>query len=185
MEMASMPKQSVAIIMKAIFVVFITGSLSVALPVTPCRGADGASADPTITLDVQNEPLRSVLGKISKSTRWKIIAPERWMDKPITQTLNNVSLEEGLRFILKDAGVESLLLTYDESRKTITVYDTEIQRGQSANRPAAQGDARPSAYSASDQPDPMLQRPAKDAGSSPSRGAIRAKNRKQAHMEEE
>jgi hypothetical protein len=179
-----MPKQSVAI-MRAFFVVFFAGSLSVALPATPCRGSDRASADPTITLDVQNEPLRSVLEKISKTTRWKIKAPDRWMDKPITQTLNNVTLEEGLRFILKDAGVENLLLTYDENRKTITVYDTEIQRGQSADRPPTQVDARPPVYPASDQPDPMLQRPKKDAGAGPSQGAIRAKNRKQAHMEEE
>jgi hypothetical protein len=184
MEMAIMPKQSVAI-MRIIFVVFFAGSLSVALPVTPCRGSDRASADPTITLDVQNEPLRSVLGEISKTTGWKIKAPDKWMDKPITQTLNKVSMEEGLRFILKNAGVENLLLTYDENRKTITVYDTEIQQGQSANRPTVQGDARPPVFSASDQPDPMLKRPTKDAGAGPSRGTTRARNRRQADIEEE
>jgi hypothetical protein len=184
MEMALMPNQSVAI-MRGIFVVFFAGLLSAALPPTPCRGSDSASANPTITLDVQNEPLRSVLEKISKTTRWKIKAPDKWMDKPITQTLDKVSIEEGLRFILKDAGVENLLLTYDEDRKTITVYDTEIQQGQSANRPTAQGDARPPVFSVSDQPDPMLKRPAKDAGAGPSLGTTRARNKRQAHMEEE
>jgi hypothetical protein len=181
--MAIMPKQSVAF--GVIFGVFLAVSLSVALPATPCRGADRVSAGPTITLDVQNEPLRSVLGKISKTTGWKITAPDKWMDKPITQTLYQVSMEEGLRFILRDAGVENLLLTYDENGKTITVYDTQIQQGQSVNSPPAQGIARPPVFSAIDQSDPMLKRPARDGGSGTSRGTARARSRKQAHSEEE
>jgi len=180
-----MPKRSVAIIMRVFFAVFFVGLLSAALAATPCRGSDRASTDPTITLDVQNEPLRSVLERISKTTRWTIKAPDKWMGKPITQTLNKVSMEEGLRFILKDAGVENLLLTYDEDRKTITVYDTEIQPVQSANRPPAQGDARPPVFSASDQPDPILTRPAKEGESGPARGTTRVRNRRQAGMEEE
>jgi hypothetical protein len=179
-----MLKQSAAI-MRMFIAVFFVGLLSAALPATPCRGSDRASADPTITLDVQNEPLRSVLGKISKTTRWQIKVPDKWMDKPITQTLNSVSLEEGLRFILKDAGVENLLLTYDEERKTVTVYDTEVRPVQSTNRPAAQDDARPPAFSASDQPDPMLKRPTQNGGSGPARGTTRARNRRPAHPEEE
>lgn len=187
MGMAIMPKQS-PVKMRFIFitVVFFAGLLSAALPAIPCRGADRrASADPTITLDVQNEPLQSVLGKISKATRWEIKVPDKWLDKPITQTLNKVSMEEGLRFILKDAGVENLLLTYDESRNIIIVYDTEIKQGQSANPPGAQNEARPSVLSPSDQSDPMLKRAMKDAGSGLSRGTARTKNRKQAHSEEE
>ncbi len=178
-----MPKQSVAL--RVMLVVFLAGSLAVALPAAPCQGSDRPTADPTITLDVQNEPLRSVLGKISKTTGWKITAPDKWMDKPITQTLYQVSMEEGLRFILRDAGVENLLLTYDENGRTITVYDTGIQQGQSANSPPAQGITRQPVFPASDQSDPMLSRPAKDAGSGTSRGTARARNRRQAHSEEE
>ena len=179
-----MPRQS-ATIMRIIFVVLFAGSLSVALPATPCRGSDRASTDPAITLDVQNEPLRSVLEGISKTTQWKIKVPDKWMDKPITQSLNNVSMEEGLRFILRDAGVANLLLTYDENRKTITVYDTEIPQGQSANRPMVQDDPRPPVLVTTDQPDPMLKRPTKDAGAGPSQGTTRARNRRQSHIEEE
>ena len=178
-----MPKQSGT--SRVIFVVFLAGWLSVALPATTCRGADRASAGPLITLDVQNEPLRSVLGKISKTTGWRITAPDKWMDKPITQTLYQVSMEEGLRFILRDAGVENLLLTYDENGKTITVYDTQIQHGQSAQSPPAQGIARPPVFPTGGQPDPMLTRPTRDAGSGTSRGTPRARSRKQAHGEEE
>lgn len=163
-----MAMQAVSVITRAFSAVLLVGLLSAALPATPCRGADRA-ADPTITLDVQNEPLRSVLEKISRMTKWKIIVPDRWMDKPITQTLDKVPLEEGLRFVLKDAGIENLLLTYDESRKTVALYDAEMQQGRSANRPPAQGEARPLVSTPRSPPDPLLNRPAEEAGSTPRR----------------
>ncbi|MHB9096451.1 MAG: hypothetical protein ACYC5X_01360 [Syntrophales bacterium] len=178
-----MPTQEIAMIMKVFSAILFAGLLSAALPATPCRGSDGA-ADPTITLDVRNEPLRSVLEKISKTTKWKIIVPDRWLDKPVTQTLDKVSMEEGLRFILKDAGIENLLLTYDENRKTVAAYDTEMQQRQSTNRPPAQGEARPPAFTPGNQPDPLLNRPAADAGSGP-RGITRTRNRRHADSAEE
>lgn len=172
---------SVTLITRIVFPALLFAALlSAALPATPCRGSDRAAADPAITLDVQNEPLRNVLGRISKATRWKITVPDKWMDRPITQRLNRVSMEEGLRFILKDAGIENLLLTYDEGRKTVTVYDTEIQPGQ-----AAIGGARPPVPSAGSQPDAVLKRPAGDEGDGPSRGIRRARTRRQPRTEEE
>ena len=179
-----MSKQS-ATIMQIAFVLFFAAALSVTLPAAPCRGSDKVSADPTITLDVQNEPLRAVLGKISKATGWKIDAPDKWMDKPVTQTLKSVSMTEGLRFILKDAGVENLLLAYDENRKTVTVYDTEIRQGQSAYRPPVQVEAPRPALIPSDRTDPVLTRAAKNARSDSPRGTSRARSRRQSHRDEE
>ena len=179
-----MPKQSLTIIMRVLAAVFFAGLLSAALPAPPSHGADRASADPTITLDVQNEPLRNVLGRISKTTRWKITAPDKWMDKPVTQRLTKVSLDEGLRFILKDAGVDNLLLTYDEGRKTITVFDTDVQPRQSANRPPAQGGARPPLLAPGGQPDPILERAAQDRGDGPSR-KTRSRSRRQSRANDE
>jgi hypothetical protein len=192
-----MPTQAIALIIKVFPVIVFAGLLSAALPATPCRGSD-RTADRTITLDVQNEPLRSVLERISKATGWKIIVPDRWMDKPITQALDKVSMEEGLRFILKDAGIENLLLTYDEDKKTAALYDTEIQTGQSAGQPPLRGETRspvfttgnqpdpimrPPAFPAGNQPDPMLSRPATDQGSGP-RATPRVRNRRNADPEE-
>jgi hypothetical protein len=178
-----MPTQAIAVITRAFSAILFVGLLSAALPAAPCRGADRA-ADPTITLDVQNEPLRSVLERISKTTNWKIIVPDRWLDKPITQTLDKVPMEEGLRFILKDAGIENLLLTYDENGRTVTVYDTEMQHGQSANRPPARDEARPPVFAPGNQPDPVLSRPAEETGSGPRR-TPRTRTRRQADTEEE
>jgi len=175
-----MPIQSIAI-QKIIFTLFFIGSLSAHLTATLCWGSDKVSANPTITLDVANEPLKGVFGKISKATGWKIKAPEKWMEKPVTQTLHKASMEEGLRSILKNAGIENLLLMYDEDIMAVTIFDTESAQGQSADRPSAQATARTPVVPVSD--DPILSRPARDPGSGPSRGIRRGMRR--AFSEEE
>jgi hypothetical protein len=175
MEMTIMLKQPITFII-FVFVVFFVGLLSTNLKATHCWGADKESAAPAITLDVQNEPLRSVLGKISKTTRWKINAPDIWMDKPVTQTLNKVTLEEGLRSVLKNAGVENLLLMYDENLKVVTLFDTESPQKQAAGRPPAPVYAQPPVVSTSGRPDPILERAAeRGAGPGSSRTSRRAK----------
>jgi len=182
MEMTIMPKQLVTFIM-FVFVVFLAGLLSANLTPDYCWGSDKVSTHSTITLDVKNEPLRSVLGKISKTTQWKIKAPEKWMDKPVSQTLNKATLEEGLRAVLKSAGVEDLLLLYDENIKVVTLFDTEGPQKQAANRPAAQPNAQQRFVSTTGQPDPILERAKREAGPGPSRGNRRS--RRPAASEEE
>ena len=110
--MPIMHRHSIAI-QKIIFTLFFIVLVSANLTATLCWGSCKVSANPTITLDVTNEPLKGVLGKISKTTGWKIKAPEKWMEKPVTQTLNKASMEEGLRSLLKNAGIENLLLMYN------------------------------------------------------------------------
>ena len=169
-----MHRQSIAI-QNIISTLFFIGLLSADLTATHCWGSDKVSANPTITLAVTNEPLKGVLGKISKTTGWKIKAPEKWMEKPVTQTLNKASIEEGLRSTLKNAGIENLLLMYNEDIMVVTIFDTESAQGQSANLPSAQVNARTPGAPVTD--DPILSRPARDAGSGPSRVTGRGKRR--------
>lgn len=157
-------------IIKIGLALFWVSWLTAALTSTPCWGADESAAQAMITLDVKNEPLRSVLGKITKATKWKIKVPDQWLDKPVSQTLNYVTLEEGLRSVLKNAGVENLLLMYDENIKAVTLFDTESAQKQFAGRSSAQVNQRPPAMSVTGQPDPILQRAAeRDAGAAPAR----------------
>jgi hypothetical protein len=139
---------------------FLAGAPAAHLSATQCWASDRESADPTFTLDVTNQPLRGVLGSISKKTGWKIKAPEKWMDKQVTQTLNEVTLEKGLRYILRDAGVENLLLTYDENIKVVTIFDTELRQERSAPGPDPRITSRPSVPPPTD---PILSRKAKEA----------------------
>ena len=180
--MTIMPKQPITFIV-FVFVVLFVELFSANLPTDYCWGSDKESADPAITLDVKNEPLRTVLGKISKTTRWQIKAPDKWMDKPVSQTLNKATLEEGLRAVLKSAGVEDLLLLYDENIKVVTLFDTEGPQKQAAGRPPAPINVQPPVVSATGEPDPILKRPAREAGPGPSRGIRRS--RRPAASEEE
>ena len=183
MEMIIMPKQPITFIM-FVFVVFLVGLLSANLTPDCCWASDKVSTNSTITLDVKNEPLRSVLGKISKTTQWKIKAPEKWMDKPVSQTLNKVTLEEGLRSVLNNAGIEDLLLLYDENIRVVTLFDTESPQKQVAGRPPAPINVQPPVVSATGEPDPILKRAAeRAAGQAPSRGIRRS--RRPAASEEE
>jgi hypothetical protein len=183
MEMTIMRKLSITFIM-FVFVVFLVGLPSANLPAAYCWGADKTSADSTITLDVKNEPLRSVFGKISKTTRWQIKAPDKWLDKPVSQTLNKATLEEALSAVLKSAGVEDLLLLYDENIKVVTLFDTEGPQKQAAGRPVAQTNAQQRFVSTTGEPDPILKRAAeRAAGQTPLRGNRRS--RRQAASEDE
>ena len=179
-----MPKRSIAII-SSFFIAFIIVFFTVNLTAAPDGESAKLSTNPTITLDVKNEPLRSVLGLIYKTTAWKIKAPNKWMDRPVTQTLNEVKLEDGLRFILKNAGIENLLLLYDENIKVITVFDTEAPQRQSANVPSAQADPQPPVVSAVDTTDPILQRRVEDAESGPPRVIRSRRAKRRASVEEE
>ncbi len=175
-----MPKRSIALF-RVSFAVFLIAFLTVHLAAALCWGSDKSPADPTITLNVDNEPLRSVFAKISKTTSWKIQAPDKWMNRPITQSLTGVPLADGLRFILKSAGIENILLLYDDNNRVITVFDTENLVKQSNAVPPVQATGQPSVVPPTD--DRVLKRRTSDAGSSHSPGSSRAKRR--THKEEE
>lgn len=175
MEMTTMPPKPVAFI-TAVLVALLAGLLSANLSRVYGWGPDRESDPPLLTLDFRNEPLRDVLGKISRTTGWKIEAPDRWMEKPVTQTVNRVTLEEGLRSVLRSAGVENLMLMYDENVKVVTLFDTEGPQRQSAGTPPAQVNAQQRYYSTSGQPDPILERAAERAsGNTPPPGRARSR----------
>jgi hypothetical protein len=140
-----------------------------------CWGSQDGALIPSITLDARNEPLGTVLEKISKTTRWKIKAPDKWMEKPVSQTLNKAALEDGLKSVLRNAGIEDILLMYDENTRVITLFDTEGPQKQAAERPPAPLRAQP-ALSSTGHPDPILQRAAeRREGNAPSRGSRRSR----------
>lgn len=181
--MDQQPIRSIMLVIAACFV----GLVYAAIETDFCWGSNSESATPAITLDVRNEPLRSVLGKISKTTRWKINAPEKWMEKPVSQALNKVTLEEGLQSVLRNAGVENILLMYDENIRAVTLFDTEVtqqQRQTLAERRQAQVSPQPPAVSpADDESAPVIKRSARVATPGNSPGSRRA--RRQASQEDD
>lgn len=157
-----MSKPPIVAVMIAFFL-SLAGWPSTHLATDGCWGSQKAAAAPAISLDTNNEPLRGVLEKIYKTTGWQVKAPDKWLDRPVSQTLNNVTLEEGLRAVLKNAGMENLLLLYDENTRVVTLFDTESPQSQAARRPAAQTTIQPPFVSTSGEPDPILKRAAERA----------------------
>jgi hypothetical protein len=194
METTSMLKRSIALL-RVCFAVLLIAFPIVHLATAPCWGSDQGPADPTITLNADNEPLQSVFAKIAKTTSWKIHAPDKWMNRPITQTLTGVPLAEGLRFILKSAGIENILLLYDDNNRVITVFDTETALKQSTAVRSAQSAAFPPAQPGVQPPDvppppvpppgddPILKRRTGDSDSGQTPSSRRAKKRN--HQDEE
>ena len=178
METTIMPKPSVTAIM-VIVIASLAGLLPADLTTACCWGSDQKSVTPVITLDVQNEPLQSVLKKISKTTRWEIKVPDNWLEKPVTQALNKATLEEGLRAVLKGAGIDDLLLLHDENTKVVTLFDTEGPQKQAAGRPPARANAQQPAVSTTPQQDPILERARRAAESGSSRGVRRGRRNAQ------
>jgi len=99
------------------------------LIVHDCRASSTESENPTFSLIVEEEALRAVLQKISTSTGYTITISEEFADVPITARLRDVSLDKGLRRLLK--GFNYTLVTLEEEKKiVITVYG----RGQNSGK---------------------------------------------------
>jgi hypothetical protein len=194
MEMTIMLERSTALL-RVFFAVLLIAFPLVHLAAAPCWGSDQGAADPTITLNADNEPLQSVFAKIEKATSWKIHAPDRWMNRPVSQTLNGVPLAEGLRSILKSAGIENILLLYDNDNRMITVFDTENALKQSTAVPSAQSPVFPPVQPSVQQPDvppppvpppgddPILKRRTGDSGSGQTPSSRKTKRRN--HQDED
>ncbi|MFC1867691.1 hypothetical protein ACFL0H_06110 [Thermodesulfobacteriota bacterium] len=137
---------------KAILIIFVAGMILINLPISFCWGADKGSADPVLTLDFENEPLMSVLNKISDATGWKIVIDRRWMHNPITRNLDGVPLGKGLRLVLKNTGIQNQIMIYDEGEKTITVLDAESIQYQPDNQFMSKADAKTLVFATKDEP---------------------------------
>ena len=103
-----------------ILVLFLIGLAPII--VHNCRAFGKESEDSRFSLNVEEEALRAVLQKISTSTGYTITISEELADVPVTVRIKDVSLDKGLRRLLK--GFNYTLVTLEEEKKIIiTVYD--------------------------------------------------------------
>ncbi len=92
----------------------------------PCYAAVTNYAEPVVSVASNNEPLRKVLDKISKSTGYKIEITEGWELKPITVDILDMSLDKSLRKIIRALGSpsNSIINYINEKRIKINIFDT-------------------------------------------------------------
>ena len=63
--------------------------------------AQDAPADPLISLTAKNEPLGEVLETITRDTGYRFNLNRKWNDHPVSATIGNLPLEQGLKRLLR------------------------------------------------------------------------------------
>lgn len=94
-----------------------------------CRASNNESISPIFSLTVENEPLKRVLEKVSTSTGYTITISKELADVPVTAGFKDVSLDEGLRRLLK--GFNYTVVTLENEKQiVITVYGSGQNSGK-------------------------------------------------------
>jgi type II secretory pathway component GspD/PulD (secretin) len=79
--------------------------------------AQGKPMDPVINLTVKDEPLADVLETIAQETGYQFNLSPQWEDHPVSATINNLPLEQGLKRLLRSLNHTIIW----EANKTVTI----------------------------------------------------------------
>ena len=109
------------------FLISLASMSPTILSPNPCWGSDSGEGSAVFSLDADQKPLGEVLQQISEATGYEITIDSEYAKLPITVSLKNVSVEEGLRRIL---GKLSRYMVIDEAEKKISVriVDAEVKK---------------------------------------------------------
>ena len=91
------------------------------LTVLPSPGVKASSGDDLISLNVQDVPLSEVLDEISESTGYEFIIDEAWASLPVSASLTNVPLHNGLKRIL--GALNNAIIYSGDGKIRIIIYD--------------------------------------------------------------
>jgi hypothetical protein len=94
----------------------------------PFFGIGTGYAEPVFSITSDNEHLYEVMAKIYKSTGYKIEITKGWEDKTLTANLKKITLEKGLREIMRLVGESNYALVVNDSMKKveIRIFDTSL-----------------------------------------------------------
>ena len=99
------------------------------LPV-PCFGIETGLSENVISITLANEPLNEVLLKISKATGYQIEITKDWENRILTVNLDKLTLEEGIKKIIRVLGNPNYTLVTDDSIKKvkIEIFETSFDQ---------------------------------------------------------
>lgn len=132
----------------AVLILLLLSILSFISPIPSSAGNESNAGDELISLKVKDEPLGNVLNKISTATGYDISLDNKWQNYRVTASLEEVSLHEGLKRILRD--LNSAIIYTSERKIKIVIYDKTASEESSyappVEQPSDQGPAiqRPS-----------------------------------------
>ncbi|PKN30064.1 MAG: hypothetical protein CVU64_05095 [Deltaproteobacteria bacterium HGW-Deltaproteobacteria-21] len=104
-------RNKIAVLLVMLLGLFVT--------VFPCEAKENHAGANLISMDIENEPLRRVLKRISESADHEVTVSENWADMELTIRLDSVNLEKALKQIIVALGKPShVILTDSSKRKT-------------------------------------------------------------------
>ena len=114
----------------ALSILLFLGILSLIFPIVSSAGSETNTCDKLISLTVKDEPLGDVLKKISMATGCEIDLDSEWQSHRVTASLEEVSLQKGLKRILRNL---NNVIIYGSSRRIkIIIYDKTVPEGVSS-----------------------------------------------------
>ena len=96
----------------------------------PCYASTMATNGTFISMDIKRMPLEKVCAKILNETEYEIIFDRKWKDKAITIKLDNVALTNGLRRIIKVAGIKSYALVHNNNQIKVFSFESTTSNSQ-------------------------------------------------------
>lgn len=120
-----------------IVVIIVLAILSIRLPLAIC-------ATP-ISLEYNDEPLEDVLERVSTASGFNIVVNGQGRETPVSGKIENLSLEEAVRNILKRF---NFTVVWDEENKeiNISVYDGSMKEEAGNRIPTTRGIREPARF---------------------------------------
>ena len=111
---------------------YLFGMVLINILLPPCFGMATGYPDPVFSITSTNEPLYNVLAKISKVTGYRIEITKGWGNKSSTVDLKNVTLENGIKAVIRSIGEPSHALIVDNRMRKVEIRIFDASPGSSS-----------------------------------------------------
>ena len=98
--------------------------------VSQCCASVSFSSEVSFSLDIESLPLKKACDIILNKTDYKLIFDPKWQDKAITLKFDDVPLYEGIRRIIKIAGITNYALVQNSNEIKILSFDNISSDGE-------------------------------------------------------
>jgi hypothetical protein len=98
----------------------------------PCFGVGVGYSEPVFSITSTNEPLYRLLERISKITSYQIEITKNWENKLISANIENATLEEAIKKVIKLIGSPSHAIVKNDSPKKVEIIISGVPSGYSS-----------------------------------------------------
>lgn len=128
------------IVLKPLLLLAIVGNFW--FGIVPATAGQPQSSEPLISITAVNEPLGQVLDKIGAAIKYTFKIDEQWQDHPVTISVDDIPLNEGLKRILVSLN-HAIIYENDTTVKIAILVDDDNTPGGSVPDRSYRGSADP------------------------------------------